>query len=211
MTPAADVTESPSIAGAIRPTSVGRIASSIALVIALAVTSAACSSSGSAAIPDELSKAIDQMQIDDTYAFAATMTTASGSITVDGTFAAPNTVTQTIRVPGRAPVELRLIGTQVSVKDPVSGDFTASSAAPTTSFDLRGAFAALRSAHSISTSGDTYSFTLDPEAARSLAGADTSGSAEVSVTTSDSGLARLTYRVNVSGRPMTVSIDYRQS
>jgi hypothetical protein len=211
MTPTADVTESSRIADAIRPTSVGRIASSIALVVALAVTAVACSSSGSAAIPDTLSTAIDQMQIDDTYDFEATMTTATGSVAVDGTFAAPNTVTQTIRVPGRAPVELRLIGSQVSVKDPATGGFTASSAASSSSFDLRGAFTALRSARSISTSGETFSFTLDPEATQLLAGADATGSAEVSVTTGESGLATLVYRVTVGGRPMTVTINYRQS
>lgn len=211
MTPAADVTESPSIAGAIRPTAVGRIAACLAAILIIATASTACTSSRSTAIPKQLSTAIDQMQTDETYSFDASMTTASSSITVDGTFTAPNTVVQTVRVPGRAAVEMRLVGNEVSIKDPVSGAFTATSAPQPVAFDLRSAFGALRSARSVSTSGTTYSFSLDPDATRTLAGADATGSATVAATTGATGLDRLEYRVTVGGRPVEVVIDYRRS
>ena len=151
------------------------------------------------------------MQNDDAYSFDASMTTATGSITVGGAFTAPNTVTQTIQVPGRVPVEMQLVGTEVSVKDPISGRFAATTAAQPSAFDLRSAFSALRSARSVSTSGATSSFTLDPEATKTLAGADATGSAKVSATTGASGLDRLEYKVTIGGRPITVVIEYRQS
>jgi len=182
----------------------------IAFIVSLTLSSAACSFSNEGSLPSELRAAIDSMESADAYEFTATMENSSGVVRIDGTFAAPNTVAQTIRVPDRPPVEMRLSGTQISLKDPVSGSFTSSESVQSSNFDLRSAFTALRSAGSISSTGDTYTFTLDPDSTVSLAGSDASGSAEVTATTGAAGLSMLSYRVTVAGRPMTVRIEYRQ-
>ncbi|MBU6330262.1 MAG: hypothetical protein KGR18_09975 [Acidobacteria bacterium] len=208
------MTESSPLAQVSRPARAGRLTWFLILLLTVMGPVSACSSSnptsGSAAIPTELSSAIDQMQSAESYSFVATMTTAGASITVDGTFSAPNTVEQTIRVPGRAPVEMRLIGTEVSIRNPVSGTFTAATGTPPSTFDLRRAFGALRAGQSVSTNGTTHTFTLDPESTRALAGSDATGSARVMATTDAQGFSRLEYRVTIDGRPSTVGIDYHR-
>lgn len=208
---AVEMTESSPVAGAFRPTVVGRIAAGLALIVTFVTVASGCSTPAAGSLPRRLSTAIDQMQSKDGYSFEASVTTGSSTagIHVDGTFTAPNSITQSVRVPGRAPVEMRLTGTEVSIKDPATGSFAEAKSASSSPFDLRRAFDALRSARSTTRTDETFTFTLDGNTTRTLAGSDATGEATVVATTGGNGLERLEYRVTAGGRPTTVVIDYR--
>ena len=181
------------------------------LLTALVVLGASACSSGSSGLPSTFSDAVGVMQDAGGYTFTASVTTGTDtapSVTLTGDFQAPNLVAQTVTKSGAAPVAMVLDGGTVHVQDARTAAWTTQPATTSGTVDLRQAFIALSKANDVKVTGDTATFTLSGDAAKTLVGADVSGKATVSITLGPVGLAQLTYRATVGGRPVSVTLDY---
>lgn len=182
------------------------------LLAVLALGAVGCGSSGSG-LPPEFSDAVTTMQETGGYTFTATVTTGdqeatASSVTIAGTFQAPNRVAQTVTRSNSAPVVMVLDGGTVHVQDPTTKAWSTQPSTASGTVDLRRTFGALSSAKGVRTDGATATFTLGGEAAKTLAGAGVTGDATVTITLGKVGLSRLVYRATVGGSPVEVTLDY---
>ena len=177
-----------------------------ALSLLLALGAAACGSA-SAASTDELDASIAKMSAATSYSFTATVSAGSDSVKVAGDFQAPNLIAETVTKGSSAPVAVVLDGGTVHVRDS-SGNWSSKPATDSTAVDLRATFTALTAHSNVKHEGSSWTFTVSGDAAKALAGADTTGEVKVTATTNDAGLTTLRYEVTTGGRRLTVTIDY---
>ncbi len=177
-----------------------------ALALLLALGAAACGSASTAST-DELDASIAKMSAATSYSFAATITAGSDSVRVAGDFHAPNLIAETITKGSSTPVAMVLDGGTVHVRDS-SGNWSSKPATDATAVDLRATFTALTAHTNVKREGSSWTFTVSGDAAKALAGTDTTGDVKVTATTGDAGLTTLRYEVTTGGRRLVVTIDY---
>jgi hypothetical protein len=101
------------------------------------------------------------------FAFAATVTSPSGTTHLNGTFQAPDSEDLNLQAPGGNTSEVLFVGTKVYQKD-ASGTWRDALGGPTQPSDPRAAFAALMTARFGSVRSGVYPCTLSPAAARAI-------------------------------------------
>ena len=180
---------------------------SAVVVIALCVAAVACGQA-SATSTDALDAAITTMGSAPSYSFVATVAVGTDQVTVQGDYQAPNRIAETISRAGSAPVSVVLDGGTVHVADPATGTWSTKPATDTAAVDLRTTFAALSAHSAVRAHEDGWSFSVKGNAARVLAGADSTGDVAVTASTGTNGLTSLRYGFTTGGRQVTVTITY---
>ncbi len=143
------------------------------------------------------------------YRFEATVAAAGTQVSLTGEFQAPDRVHQIVGVNGEPAVEVVFIGAQVFVRDPATEvwrDQVQSTNA--SSVDVRRAFAALAEAHAVTRTRDVYQFELTPTATRSLITGASNKPARGRARLDNMAISELTYRVQIGGRLVTVTVQY---
>lgn len=141
----------------------------------LAVSGAACTSGSATSapshstppVPPPVRTAVESMQRAPNFAFAATVTSPSGTTHLNGTFQAPDREDLNLQAPGGKTSEVLFVGTKAYQKD-ASGTWRDVLGGPAQPSDPRAAFAALLTARFGSARADVYPCTLAPAAATTI-------------------------------------------